>query len=418
MAFLHNYVVWAKIVNHRVGGWLPLDHRVLEAWLSKKIAQVEQRGGHKKAYLHPVIQEFQDFIENTPDIHLGFQQMFFQVPNKPPYNKDPTGKPQVRDYKVMLSLFDLILSETPCFENNDLVGFPINAILDWPMGTPAGFSMFTNSRVNAQFKKMFDVWATFLSSPASCYVLTTKDDGWFGPSASKAMPDFVQTFVCNPEMPYYGFTSWDDFFTRRFNSGVRPVEFPNNNEIINSACESTVYCIAHNISATDSFLLKGKPYSLPSMMNNDSLVLQFIGGTIYQAFLSATKYHRWHSPVNGVVSKIVTVPGTYYAESPAMGFADPEGPDASAPNRSQSFITNIATRTMIFIEADGPIGLMCFLAVGMAEVSTCEATVVEGASVKKGDELGMFHFGGSTHCLIFRKETKITFAIRGSPPMY
>ena len=28
--------------------------------------------------------------------------------------------------------------------------------------------------------------------------------------------------------------------------------------------------------------------------------------------------------------------------------------------------------------------------------------VKEGQRIVKGDELGMFHFGGSTHCLIFR----------------
>jgi phosphatidylserine decarboxylase len=27
----------------------------------------------------------------------------------------------------------------------------------------------------------------------------------------------------------------------------------------------------------------------------------FQGGTVYQAFLSALSYHRWHSPVNGVI---------------------------------------------------------------------------------------------------------------------
>ncbi len=52
---------------------------------------------------------------------------------------------------------------------------------------------------------------------------------------------------------------------------------------------------------------------------------------------------------------------------------------------------------------------MCFIAVGMAEVSTCEITVQEGQVLKKGDEMGMFHFGGSTHCLVFRPGTSVTF---------
>jgi hypothetical protein len=45
--------------------------------------------------------------------------------------------------------------------------------------------------------------------------------------------------------------------------------------------------------------------------------------------------------------------GTYYSETPAEGF-DPAG-----PNDSQGYITEIATRAMIFIEADNPaVGLM------------------------------------------------------------
>jgi len=65
---------------------------------------------------------------------------------------------------------------------------------------------------------------------------------------------------------------------------------------------------------------------------------------------------------------------------------------------------------------------MCFIAVGMAEVSTCEITVEPGQYIKKGDEMGTFHFGGSTHCLVFRPETKVTFnpdyAINSDVPLH
>ncbi|KAK0440467.1 phosphatidylserine decarboxylase-like protein [Desarmillaria tabescens] len=395
------------LVRHRIGGWLPRDHRILQRWLAKKIAQVDAN----PQPFQPVIQEFQNLIESNADIYMDFHQMFNQVPTKPPYDKDPTGKPQVRDYMNMLALFNQVITEAPDFEEASydvgLVGFPINAILDWPMGTPAGLSAFSNDKVNAQFKKMFDVWAAFLTSSASRYVLTTDTTGWFGPNASEAMPNFAQTYVCDPTAQYYGFRSWDDFFTRLFQPGVHPVMFPDDDRIVISACESTVYKTASNIKALDTFWLKGEPYSLNHMLNNDPFVPQFVGGTVYQAFLSATKYHRWHSPVNGTVTKTVMIPGTYYAESPAMGFPNP---DPGAPDLSQGFITAIAARSLIFIQADNRgIGLMCFVAVGMAEVSTCEITVKEGQVLKKGDEMGMFHFGGSTHCLIFRPGASVTF---------
>lgn len=36
--------------------------------------------------------------------------------------------------------------------------------------------------------------------------------------------------------------------------------------------------------------------------------------------------------------------------------------------------------------------------------------------VKKGDQLGMFHFGGSTHCLIFQPHVNLEFDLRGQAP--
>ena len=72
---------------------------------------------------------------------------------------------------------------------------------------------------------------------------------------------------------------------------------------------------------------------------------------------------------------------------------------------------------MIFIEADNPdIGLMCVMPIGMAEVSSCEITVNEGQKIKKGDQLGMFHFGGSTHCLIFGPHVNLAFDFHGMTP--
>lgn len=312
---------------------------------------------------------------------------------------------QIRDYKLMLGLFDLIIQKAPEYEQSDLVGFPINAILDWPMGTDAGIATFMIPTVNAMFLKMFNVWSAFLTSPASRSVLTAGASAWIA-----NIPDFKETYVCDPDAEYYGFKSWDDFFTRRFRPGLRPFMAPDDDTVINSACESAIFARSSNVQARDTFWLKDQPYSLQHMLADDPRAAQFVGGTVYQAFLSALKYHRWHCPVNGRIVKTAWIPGTYYAESPSMGF-ETNDPDKAAPNNSQAFITAIAARALVFIEADNPkIGLMCFMAVGMAEVSTCEITVKEGSRVRKGDELGMFHFGGSTHCLIFRPETKITFA--------
>jgi len=411
-------------VPHRVGGWLPKDHSVLQAWLADKIKALKT----SKLAFDPVITEFQELIESNPEIYQGFHRMFDEVPTKPPYNNDPTNlQSQVRDYQMMLELFNGIIKEAPEYyvnpvpgESNGLIGFPINAILDWPMGTTAGFTTFINPKVNAMFFKLFRVWAKFLQSPDSRYVLVANEPfGWFSEAAVTQMDlgkPFDQVFVTRSSDPneHYGFESWDDFFTRTFRPGERPLpllDTPQLDALITSACESGVLRIRYDIQARDQFWLKGQPYSLYHMLNDDPLAEQFVGGTVYQAFLSALNYHRWHSPVNGQIEKIVHVPGTYYAEAPFEGFENPDGgPDPAAPDLSQAFITAVAARALIFIRANDPkIGLMCFIAVGMAEVSTNEVTVKEGNVVKQGDQLGMFHFGGSTHCLVFRKETNVIF---------
>ena len=47
--------------------------------------------------------------------------------------------------------------------------------------------------------------------------------------------------------------------------------------------------------------------------------------------------------------------------------------------------------------------------IGMAEVSSCVSTVIEGQKVKKGDQLGYFQFGGSSHAIIFDKDMDLEF---------
>jgi len=147
------------------------------------------------------------------------------------------------------------------------------------------------------------------------------------------------------------------------------------------------------------------------ILNMSDLAKQFYGGSIYQAFLSATSYHRWHSPVSGTIYKTELVDGSYYSQT--HNIKD----DPASPNMSQGYLAQVAARGIVYIQADNPdIGLMCFVSIGMSEVSSNDITVKEGDKVKKGDQLGMFHFGGSTHCLIFRPGVRVEFNTRGQTP--
>lgn len=389
-----------------IGKWMPSDQKIINNWLMNIINKAEK----SDEPLLPAVQKFKDFIESDPKAYMFFNQMFEQVPDEKQLS--PTGLPQVRDYHQMLKMINVIMTHAPDFDETGLVGCPFNAIFDWSMATQAGWAGFLNSKVNTHLKELLNEWSTFLRSGNSTYVLNTDPTkGWFGKNAMNAMPTFVDDYECDPQLPHHGFSSWDDFFTRSLRKGARPVAEPNDDTIITNACESAPYRIASDVQLRDKFWIKAQPYAVQFMMDNDPFVHDFAGGTIYQAFLSALSYHRWHSPVSGKVVKTRVIEGSYFSESLYAGF-DPAGPD-----RSQAYIAELATRALIFIESDNPdIGLMCFMAIGMAEVSTCEITVYEGQFIKKGEQIGMFHFGGSTHCLFFGPHVNIEFDLHGQTP--
>jgi phosphatidylserine decarboxylase len=396
-----------RSLTSRLGGWLPRDRGDLDRWLRSTIDEAETRS----LPFHPVVLEFQEMIESDPVMYMYFTQMFKQQSRRAPPVE--SGDVKLKNYQQMLVVINHVLTTAPAYNNTDLVGFPINAILDFPMITQAGLAAFVAPKVNDMFRKVLAVWTQFLDSKGSLYVLSDSPTGWLNPAARKTLR--LDEFETDPTAPYLGFRSWNDFFIRKFKPGRRPVAEPGNDKAIVSACESQPFAIQTGVKENDTFWIKSQPYSLRQMLNG-KFVEQFVGGTVYQAFLSATKYHRWHSPVSGTIVKLEELPGTYYAEAASEGF-DPAG-----PNNSQGYIAHVATRALIFIEADDPsIGLLCLMPVGMAEVSSCVLVgktgrpLRRGQHVRKGDQVGYFQFGGSTHCLVFRPSVVLNFERQAIP---
>jgi phosphatidylserine decarboxylase len=385
----------------RQAGWLP-EQDDLEAWLAGHRERAEARG--EQTELHPVVREFQALIDSDPVVRMYMHQMIAQVPSTKQYSQR-----HLESVPQMLRLINEVLRMAPEF-GEAMVATPLGAILDWTMGTPAGFAAFRDPRVNAMLKKILTAWCEFLSSADSLYVLNDSPSGWKSPAAQRAVG--IEQFEHDPEDDHWGFASWNGFFTRHFKEGERPVAAPDDDKVIVNACESTPYGISTDVKRQDRFWIKSQPYSLEDMLANDASVDQFVGGTVYQAFLSATNYHRWHSPVAGTIVRAFVQEGTYYSE------ADSEGRDAVEPMNSQSYLAHVAARAIILIEADDPvIGLMAFVPVGMSDVSSCliDPKLTPGYHVGKGEELGYFQFGGSTHCLVFRRDAIAEFALAAIP---
>nr|KIR45183.1 phosphatidylserine decarboxylase [Cryptococcus bacillisporus CA1280] len=221
---------------HRLTDWSPRDSRHHHRFINDTVEYVEK---HPKP-LHPVLKEFQDAVERSTRLSMLFQLMFKQIPHNKEYLKDAAGNSQVRDFGHLLRLLNHIISTAPIWTkgavNVGLVGVPVTALLDWPMGTTAGFCVFQDPTVNEHLKKILDVWGEFLSSPESAHALSDNERGWFGPvglpalekiaNVGKTSYTFEQFYKCDPSAKYYGFKSWDDFFTRSFREEVRPAASP------------------------------------------------------------------------------------------------------------------------------------------------------------------------------------------------
>jgi phosphatidylserine decarboxylase len=388
----------------RRAGWLPAEQDDLESWLAGHRERVEARG--EQVVLHPVLCEFQELIDSDPVVRMYLNQMIDQVPSTKPYTKR-----HLESVGQLLRLINEVLAMAPEFgPEKAMVATPLGAILDWTMGTPAGFAAFRDRQINAMLKKILTVWSEFLNSEDSLYVLNESPSGWKSAEAQRTVG--MEQFEHDPEDEHWGFSSWNDFFTRRFKDGERPVASPKDDKVIVSACESTPYGISTDVKRQDRFWIKSQPYSLQDMLANDDSVEELLGGTVYQAFLSANDYHRWHSPVAGKIVRAFVQEGTYYSE------ADAEGQDAVEPTNSQSYLAHVAARAIIVIEADDPvIGVMAFVAVGMSEVSSCliAPKVKPGYRVEKARSSAASSSAARRTASSFVRERSPSSASRRSP---
>src|SRR6185503_18191981 len=175
-----------------------------------------------------------------------------------------------------------------------------------------------NEEFNKALRKVLKEWCDFLDSDKSLYVLNTGEDGWLSRSAFwyNKLYEFV---IPDRSAPHWGFASYNAYFHRQIKSEWRPVEGPGDPKVIVSANDGKVYNIANNVKPTDTFWLKGQPYSLVNMLNNEH-VERFIGGDVFQSFLSGADYHRWRSPIDGVVRKAQIVDGLMFSDAESAGF--------------------------------------------------------------------------------------------------
>ncbi|GAB2729474.1 phosphatidylserine decarboxylase family protein [Kitasatospora kifunensis] len=304
----------------------------------------------------------------------------------------------------LLNGVDQVITTAPEYHPNpdERILFPLSALFAPLSLTPAGQSAFRHPEFSTALRGALTAWCAFLDSPQSRQVLTETGNGWLTPQAAEQnrLHEYV---IPDRDAEHWGFTSFNDYFHRRIRPEARPVA--TNPKAVVAPGDGTVLRVDRNIGKKAVLPLKGRPYALAEMFNHHAYTDQFIGGSAVQIVVPGTGYHRWHAPVDGVVRHVETVPGH------AFSLAHPTGPVPTAQEFSLTTEAASNTRGLIFIESSDPtVGLVCLMPIGMSEVSSITITASQGQQVKKGDELGYFSYGGSTHVMVFRPETKLTFS--------
>lgn len=385
----------------RQAGYLPQAERITE-WVRSQRQAIARSSSQERTQFSSSVRQLQELCSQDAVVRMYLSEMIAQVPD--PYRA-------IESTDQLFEILNNVVRTAPAY-NSDRDWhnfFPVSALFVFMMMTTAGEALFRYPPFNTSLRAVLQEWCAFLDSKESTYVLNTGETGWLSPSAIEygRLSDYI---IPDASAPAWGWPSFNAYFHRQVKPERRPISAPGDPRIIVSANDGTVYRIARDVAAIDQFWAKGQPFSLTDMLNRQDLD-PFVGGDVLQSFLGGSDYHRWHAPIDGVVREVRLIPGLMFSE------AESAGSDPSAGTFSQSYATSVNTRGLVFIESNEPsIGVVCLIAIGMAEVSSITIRARVGDTLKKGDEVGYFSYGGSSVVLIFQREAIDHFTVAPPPP--
>jgi len=240
----------------------------------------------------------------------------------------------------------------------------------------------------------------FLDSPDS---LTAESEKTMYDSPAYNMNEYIR--------PHGGWRSFNQIFARDYKPGFRPVAALSDQTVIVMPADSTFggqweirrdsHVTVKNLNWKVSELLEGSPYKS-----------RFENGMFMHSYLGPTDYHRQHAPVGGKVLEARVIQGQVYLEVEATPeLAEPGKHGLKLKRNYDSFDTPgyqfAQTRGLIVLET--PIGLVAVLPIGMCQVSSVILTAEVGVTVRKGEELSYFQFGGSDIIVLFESSANVSF---------
>ena len=200
------------------------------------------------------------------------------------------------------------------------------------------------------------------------------------------IPKFIETAnidLTEYEAGYYN--SFNDFFTRKIIPGARPIDMTPDHLV--SPCDSklTVYPIDDD----SIFEIKGVSYHIEQFLKSEKLAEKYKGGHFCVFRLEVGDYHRYMYFDNGFKSKSRHIKGFYHTVNPI------------ALEKTDIYRENTREYTILHTEN---FGRVIMAEVGAMLVGRIENHHKGRHRFRRGDEKGMFKYGGSTVVLIFERD--------------
>ena len=182
------------------------------------------------------------------------------------------------------------------------------------------------------------------------------------------------------------YTSFNDFFTRKFRPGKRPIDQNNTNLV--SPCDGRL--LSFTINNDVVIPVKGKSFSIEELIGDKALATQFKNGHCLIFRLAPMDYHRFCYIDHAKQSKIHRVNGLLHSVS-----------QLSLEKMIPVFTENYREYTLLSTDNFGPV---LHMDVGALVVGKIIQHKRESTKVMRGEEKGYFEFGGATIILLFQQK--------------
>jgi phosphatidylserine decarboxylase len=185
------------------------------------------------------------------------------------------------------------------------------------------------------------------------------------------------------------YPTFDAFFTRGLRDGTRPVSA----DAVVSPADGMLSATGPVDSGT-RISVKGSFYDVGELLGDPADARRYCGGSFAVVYLSPRDYHRVHSPVDGVMSHVRHVPGDLY---PVNAIGERHVPQLLAKNERVAIVLDTAALGRVTVVMVGAMVVGRISVTGLADLPSAPEgrEVSPPPSVKRGDEIGVFHLGST-----------------------